>query len=95
MTRPIDNLAVGVVGLLGAEWWPSDQTLKHDGANAPPITAKVVSLSAEDLRRNVIRRAHGGICQLSSRFAPCVHLSAVRDGELDLVEGNAVAVLCQ
>ena len=30
---PLHNLPVRVVRLLGAEWWPADQTLEHDGSN--------------------------------------------------------------
>ena len=31
--RPVHNLPVRVVRLLGAERWPADQTLEHDGPN--------------------------------------------------------------
>ena len=31
--RPVHYLPVRVVRLLGAEWWPADQTLEHDGSN--------------------------------------------------------------
>ena len=59
VTRPVDNLAVSVVRLLGAERWPADQTLEHDCTHRPPITAVVVTLAAEDLRRNVVGRTDG------------------------------------
>lgn len=86
VSRPVDNLTVRVVRLLGAERWPSDQTLKHDCANTPPITAKVISFAAEDLGCNVIRCTDSGVGQLSPRFTPCVYLGTVRYSKLNLVE---------
>lgn len=91
--RPVDNLAISVVRLFSAERRPADETLKHNRTHAPPITAKVVALAAEDLGSNVIRRTDGGVSQLTPGLAPGVDLVAVGDGELNLVDGDGVAIL--
>ena len=93
MTRPIDNLAIGIVRLLSTERWPSYQTLEHNGPHTPPIAPKVIPLPAKDLRRNIIWRSHGGVGELPTGFAPGVDLVAVGDCELDLVDADGVAVL--
>lgn len=93
--RPVYDFAVCVVRLLCAEGWPTDQALKHNCANTPPVTSKVVSLATENLGRNVIGRADGGVCKLSPRLTPRVDLCAVGDCELNLIKGNAIAILCK
>jgi hypothetical protein len=93
VSLPVHNLPIRVVCLLRAERRPADQTLKHDGAQTPPITAIIVSFSTEDLRRNVIRGANSGVRELSTGFAPCVDLLTVADGKLDLVEVDGIAVV--
>lgn len=85
---PVDNLAVCVMRLLGAEWRPADQALEHDCANTPPIAALVVALATEDFRRNVIRCADSRVSKLPARLAPCVDLVAVRHRELDLIDAD-------
>lgn len=77
VSRPVDNLAVSVVRLLGTEWRPANQALEHDGTNTPPVTSLVVTLATEDLGRNVIRRTDGGVRELPARLAPRVDLVAV------------------
>lgn len=66
ITRPVDNLSVGVVRLLGAEWWPADQALKHDGADTPPIAAVVVTLTSKDFGGNVIGGTNGRVGKLTT-----------------------------
>lgn len=66
MAWPVDNLAVSIVGLLGTERWPANQTLEHDCTNAPPVTTEIVSFAAENLGGNVVWRADSGIRQLTS-----------------------------
>ena len=81
------------MGLLGAERRPADETLKHDGTNRPPIAAKVGSLAAEDLWRNVVGCTDSGVSQLTTRLPPCVDLCSVADCQLDLVHVHRVAVV--
>ena len=93
MSWPIDNLAIGIVWLLGTERWPSYQTLEHDRSHTPPIASKIIALPAEDLRRDVVRRSHCRVSELAAGLAPGVDLVAVGHGELDLVDADGVAIL--
>ena len=93
MPRPVDDLPIRIMRLLCAERRPSNQALKHDGPQTPPITPKVVALAGKDLRRNVIRCTDSRVRKLATRLAPRVDLLAVRDGELDLVEVDGLAVV--
>lgn len=52
---PAYNLAIGIVGVFGAEWRPTDETLKHNGAHGPPIAAERVALAGKDFGGYVIR----------------------------------------
>jgi hypothetical protein len=61
VARPVNNLAVCVVGFLSTERRPADKALEHDCANGPPIAAEVVSLSTKDLRRYVVGSTHGRV----------------------------------
>ena len=90
---PVDDFAVRVVGLLGAEGGPADQAFEHDGAEGPPVTAEVVALAAEDFGSDVVGGADGGVGELAAGLAPGVDLVAVGDCELDLVDGYALTVL--
>lgn len=91
--RPVDDLAVCVVGLLCAERRPADQALEHDRSHRPPITAKVITLATEDLRGDVIWCADGRVGELSPRFTPGVNLCAVANGKLDLVEVHRIPIV--
>ena len=93
VARPVDDLAVRIGALLGAEWGPTDQTLKCDRAHAPPVARKVVAFPGEDLGSDVVGSADGRVGELASRLAPRVDLVAIADRELDLVEVDAVAVV--
>jgi len=93
VSRPVDNLAVGVVRLLGTEWRPANQALEHDGAHTPPVASLVVTLATEDLGSNVIRCADSRVCELPTRLAPGVDLVAVRYRKLNLVDADRVAIL--
>ena len=86
VSRPVDNLAVGIVGFLCAEWRPSDQTFEHDGANTPPVAAVVVALATENLGSDVIGSTNGRVCELTAGLAPGVDLMTVADSQLNLVE---------
>ena len=93
MPGPIHNLPIRIMRLLGTKRRPPNQALKHNRPHTPPITSKIVSFSAEDLGRDVVRCADGRVCKLAPRLAPRVDLVAIGDGELDLVDGDGIAVL--
>lgn len=63
---PVDNLAVRVMAILGAERGPADQALKHDGTQGPPITIKGVAVASEDFGSDVIGSSDGRVCHQSS-----------------------------
>ena len=81
------------MGLLCAERRPTDQAFKHDGANRPPIAAKVVALATEDLWRNVVGCTDSRVGQLATRLPPCVDLCTVANCQLDLVHVHRVSVV--
>jgi len=89
---PVDNLLVRLSAILCTEGGPADQAFEHDSTHAPPVAAECVALPAEDLRGDVIRSADGRVSHHTARFAPHVDLRAVADGEVDLVEGDGVAI---
>lgn len=82
---PIDNLSVGVMGILSTERRPADQTFKHDSSNRPPVTAEGVALASEDLRGDVVGCANGRIGDATARLTPCIDLSTAHS-EIDLIE---------
>ena len=90
---PVDNLAIRVVAVFGAEGRPADQALKHDGTERPPIAVERIAMTSEDFRRNIIRGAHGRICHQSSRTSPVVNLGPIANSQADLIDGNRVAVV--
>lgn len=92
VSGPVDNLAVCVVRLLGAERRPANKTLEHDGAHTPPIAAVVVALAAEDFGSNVVRGTDGRVSELAARLAPGVDLVAVTHRQLNLVKRDGLAV---
>lgn len=93
MLLPIDDLAVGVVGLFGTERWPADQTLEHDGANRPPVTAEGITCAGEDLWGNVVRGANCRVSEDAAGFAPGVDLGTVAYSQVDLVERDRLSVI--
>lgn len=93
VTGPIDNLAVRVMRFLGAEWWPPDQTLEHNSTQTPPVTAVIITLSAEDFWCNIIRGTNSRVRELATRFPPCIDLLTIADGQLDLIEDDGLAIV--
>ena len=89
---PVDDLLISLSTILRTKRRPPNKTLEHDSAHAPPVTAKSVALPTEDLRRDIIRRTNRGVSHHATGFAPHIDLGAVADGEVDLIEGNGVAV---
>lgn len=89
---PVDDFAIGVVRVFGAEGRPTDETLEHDCANGPPVTAECIAFPGEDFRGDVIRGSDGRVCHDASRFAPSIDLAAIANCKINLVEvdGNAV-----
>lgn len=49
-------------------------------------------MAGEDLRSNVVRRTHGGVCHQSSGSSPVVDLRPVTDSEVDLVNSNRASI---
>lgn len=58
---PVDNLAVRIMAVLGAERWPAHQTFEHNGSQTPPIAVKAVAVAGEDFGGDIIRRSHRGV----------------------------------
>lgn len=91
---PVHNLTVGVGSVLSAEWWPSNETLEHNGTNRPPVTQVGVPLAVEDFGSNVVWCSDGRVRHGTARLSPGVDLSTVRHGQVDcIVEVPRVAVL--
>ena len=61
MILPVDDLLIRIVRVLRAERRIPDEALEHDRAERPPVALVAVPLLHEDFRRNVVRRAHGGV----------------------------------
>lgn len=89
---PVDDLAVGVMLVLGAERGPSDLALEHNRAQGPPIAVEGVTGAGEDLWCDVVWSSDGGVGHDAARFTPVVDDSAVADGQVDLVEVDRHAV---
>lgn len=51
---PVDDFAVRIMRVFGAERRPADETLEHDGSNRPPVAGEGVSFAGEDFRCNVV-----------------------------------------
>jgi len=79
---PIDDLLVCVMSILRAEWWVSDKTFEHDGAERPPITLLAVALKEEDFGGNIIRCSNSRKSQLSTVRLPCCDLFAAGHGQM-------------
>ena len=91
---PIDNLAIGIMGVFGAKWRPTDQAFEHDGSYRPPITSKGVALPTKNFRGDVIGSTHSGICKSSTvRLSPRVNKTSVTYRQVDLIQGDRVPVL--
>ncbi len=60
---PIDDFAIGVMSVLGTERGPPDETFEHDGSNRPPVTSERVTVTAENLRGDVVWSADGRVSQ--------------------------------
>ena len=91
---PVDDFVVGVVVAFAAEGRPADHALEHDGSERPPVTAEVVAFAGEHFWGDVVGCADSGIGELTTFFAPGIDLVAIGDRQLDLIEGDGVAVIC-
>lgn len=65
--RPIDDFLIGLVRGLRTEGRISDETLKHDRAQGPPIALVSVSFLQENFGGDVIRRSNSRICLHAKR----------------------------
>lgn len=90
---PVDDFAVRIMRVFGAEGGPTDQAFEHDGAYRPPIAAVCVAFAREDLGCDVVGCSDRRVCHDATRFAPGVDLVAVADGEVDLIDIDGVAVI--
>ena len=89
---PVNDLAVGVMRVLGAERRPADKTLEHDCAGGPPVAREGVALAAENLGRDVVWSSDRGVGHDAAGLTPGVDLRAVADRKVDLVNGDGVTV---
>jgi hypothetical protein len=89
---PVYDLPVRIVAILGAEWWPADETLEHDGSEGPPIAVKRIAVLSEDLGCNVIRRADSRVRHQPTRSPPVVDNATVAHSQVDLVNCNRVPI---
>ncbi len=78
--------------IFSTERRPADKALKHDCASGPPIASIRITLATKDFRGDVIWSANCGVGHDPTGFAPSVDLRAVADREVDLVQGDRVAV---
>ena len=60
---PVHDLAVSLLRGLRAEGRVAYQHLEHDDPQGPPVTALVVAGLQENLGRDIVRGAHGGVRQ--------------------------------
>ena len=88
---PVENLAVRLVRVFGAEGWPAHQALKHDGPQAPPIAFLAVPGMQKDLGGNVVGRADGRVGHQPPRLSPRVDLVAVGHSEVDGIHHDRVS----
>lgn len=89
---PVHNLAIRVVAVFGAERRPADQALEHDCSQAPPIAVETVPMAREDLGRDIIGCANRRVRHQSPAPSPVVNLCAIRNRQVDLVDGNGRTV---
>jgi hypothetical protein len=91
---PVDDLTVGIRGILGTERGPPHKTFEHDSTNRPPITKIGISLTIEDFGCDIIRCADCRISHGPAGFSPGVDLPTVRDCQVyRIVEVSRVAIL--
>ena len=92
---PIDDLAVRIVGVLGAEGRPADKTLEHDSTHRPPVASERISLSAKDLRSNIIGCSNSRISEDSTGgLTPGIsNTSSIANRKIDLIEIDGVPIL--
>lgn len=82
---PVDDLAVGVVLVLGTERWPPDLALEHNRTQRPPIAVERVTVAGEDLWCDVIWSSDGRIGHDTSGLTPIVDDGSVANSQVDLV----------
>lgn len=83
---PIDDLSVGIMGILGTERGPTDLTFKHDCTKRPPVTILSIAMATENLRSDVIWSTNSGVRHNSSRLSPVIDDPSITNSEIDLVE---------
>ena len=89
---PVNNFAIRIVGVLCTKRRPTDEAFEHDSPNGPPVAAESIALAVENFGSDVIWGPDRGVGHNTTRFAPGVDLATVADCEIDLVQGDRVAV---
>ena len=89
---PIDDFAIGVVGLFGAEGGPTDEAFEHDCSHRPPVAAKGIALTAKDLGSYIVGSADRGVCHDTAGFAPGIDLAPVAHRKVNLVQRDRVSI---
>lgn len=89
---PVDNLAIGIVAVLGTERGPAHQTLEHDCSQAPPVAVKGVAVPGENFWGNVVGGSDCRVGHEPSASSPIVDLGTIRNGQVDLIQGDRVTV---
>ena len=95
VAAPVYDLPIRDVRLFRTERRPSNQALKHNCPDTPPIAAKIVTFATENFGGDIIGGSNSGVSELTPRFTPSVDLIAIRNGQLDLIDGDTIAILCQ
>ena len=84
---PLHHLAVGDLGVLGAEGRVADEHLEHDDAQRPPVARAAVAALHEHFGRDVVGRADGRVGQLASLLLPRLGAS-LRVGRVGYINHN-------
>ena len=78
---------------LGAEWGPANEAFEHDGADRPPVAAERVAMTCENFGGDIIWGTNRRIGQHSTGFTPGIDLFGVAHRQINLIEGDGIAVL--
>ena len=72
IVRPVDDLLIRLVRSLRTKGRVSNETLKHDRAQRPPVALVSIALLQKDLGRDIIRRPDGriGLTQRNKSGSP-------------------------
>ena len=80
------------MGILCTKRGPSNLTFEHNRSKTPPVAVVRITMTAEDLGRNIVRSADSRVCHHSSGLSPIIDDTAVADSEINLVETDGIPV---